>query len=65
MKDLDQLQFKINVRDHFIAAATHLLNKTIIASSATTKYFKCLKPEERKEEKSIRSTKKVARLLPI
>ncbi|CAI6374105.1 unnamed protein product [Macrosiphum euphorbiae] len=65
MKDLDQLHFKTNVRDHFIAAATHLLNKTIIASSATTKHFKCLKPEERKEEKSIRSIIKVARLLPL
>lgn len=65
MKDLDQLQFKTNVRDHFIAAASHLLNKTIIASSATTKHFKCLKPEERKEEKSIRSITKIARLLPF
>ncbi|KAL4121783.1 hypothetical protein QTP88_014224 [Uroleucon formosanum] len=65
IKDLNQLQFKTNARDHFIAAATHLLNKTIIASSATTKHFKCLKPEERKEEKSIRGITRVARLLPL
>lgn len=65
MKDLDQLQFKTNVRDHFIAAATHLLYKTITSLSATAKHFQCLKPEERKEEKSIRSITKVVRLLAL
>lgn len=64
IKDIHKLRFTKDVQSHFIASATHLMKKSVL-NFPDTKYFKVLKPEERKNKSSVRWITKVARLLNL
>ena len=58
------LVFRRNARDHFVAAARHLLDKSALKSGSNVRYYRCLQPQERLSERSCSDIVTVARHLP-
>ncbi|XP_034248692.1 uncharacterized protein LOC117649763 [Thrips palmi] len=64
-KDVDVLKFRLNSQKHYQAAATHLLQKSVLSKWPDGKHLKCLQPSQIKEQSSPRSIVLVHRMLRL
>lgn len=57
--------FRENVRDHFVAAARHLLEKSALKAGSNLRYYRCLQPQERRSTGSCSDIITIAKSLPV
>jgi len=57
--------FRKNVRDHFVAAARHLLEKSALKAGSNLRYYRCLQPQERRSTGSCSDIITIAKSLPV
>ena len=66
MSDLDRLTFRKDVRDHLLAAAHHLIEKSALKGGhSNARYYRCLQPQERVSARSCKDIVAVAKELPV